>query len=279
MKIDESNKRLYVRQSWLGDVAICPERARLGQVRPDLRTGSDATVIGTSLHAGIEAVLTGAANDRQQMFDAVQHEWNSLQDSNYKVTNIDQSKIQTYLESMTYGFYDEILPSVPQGGLVEHFFTAPLNMEVNGYGVYLEGTMDYVAPDGTIWDWKTSSRTYNIKDKQKSAIQPTVYAAAAVHNGLVPDYPVQFRYGVMVRQETPKTQIATVERTEKHGLWLNRLVRSAVTSAMAIGMDNNWLINDSSTLCSEAWCSYWSICKGAFCGDDEARFANQSLTD
>lgn len=279
MKINETEKRIYVRQSWLGDMAICPERARLGHVRPDLRTGSDATIIGTALHAGIESVLDNRSKEFGDMLEVVANEYETLETTNYKKTNIDEEKIPAYLESMSLAFYNNILPNVELGGSVEHYFQAPLGIEINGYGIWLEGTMDYITPSGVIWDWKTSSRTYNIKDKQKSAVQPTVYADAAVQLGLCPDYPVQFRYGIMVRTETPKHQIATVERTEQHGLWLRHLVRGAVTSALKTGYDDNWFMNDSSTLCSQAWCSYWEICKGAWCGDREVAFANQSLTD
>lgn len=279
MKIDETQKRIYVRQSWLGDMAICPERARLGHVRPDLRTGSDATIIGTALHAGIESVLDNRSKEFGDMLEVVANEYETLETTNYKKTNIDEEKIPAYLESMSLAFYNDILPNVELGGSVEHYFQAPLGIEIDGYGIWLEGTMDYITPSGVIWDWKTSSRTYNIKDKQKSAVQPTVYADAAVQLGLCPDYPVQFRYGIMVRTETPKSQIATVERTEQHGLWLRHLVRGAVTSALKTGYNANWFMNDSSTLCSQAWCSYWEICKGAWCGDREVAFANQSLTD
>jgi len=279
MKIVEKEKRIYVRQSWLGDMAICPERARLGHVRPDLRTGSDATIIGTALHAGIESVLDNRSKEFGDMLEVVANEYETLEKTNYKKTNIDEEKIPAYLESMSLAFYNNILPHVEQGGEVEKYFQAPLGIDINGYGVWLEGTMDYITPSGVIWDWKTSSRTYNIKEKQKSAVQPTVYAEAAVQLGLCPDYPVQFKYGVMVRTETPKHQIAVVERTQQHGLWLRHLVRGAVTSALKTGYEDNWFMNDSSTLCSQAWCSYWDICKGAWCGEQEVAFANQSLTD
>jgi len=279
MKIVEKEKRIYVRQSWLGDMAICPERARLGHVRPDLRTGSDATIIGTALHAGIESVLDNRSKEFGDMLEVVANEYETLEKTNYKKTNIDEEKIPAYLESMSLAFYNNILPHVEQGGEVEKYFQAPLGIEINGYGVWLEGTMDYITPSGVIWDWKTSSRTYNIKEKQKSAVQPTVYAEAAVQLGLCPDYPVQFKYGVMVRTETPKHQIAVVERTQQHGLWLRHLVRGAVTSALKTGYEDNWFMNDSSTLCSQAWCSYWDICKGAWCGEQEVAFADQSLTD
>jgi hypothetical protein len=261
-------------------MAICPERARLGHVRPDLRTGSDATIIGTSLHAGIEYVLQFPEGETfEQMKHVVNMQYELLEASPHKKTNIDAEKIPAYLESMCLSFYNDILPHVETGGRVEHYFKAPLGIEINGYEIWLEGTMDYISPSGVIWDWKTSSRTYNIKEKQKSAIQPTVYAEAAVRLGLCPDYPVQFRYGVMVRSEAPKFQIATVERTEQHALWLRHLVRGAVTSSLKTGYDDNWFMNDSSTLCSQSWCSYWDICKGAWCGDREVAFANQSLTD
>ena len=281
MKINETEKRIYVRQSWLGDMAICPERARLGHVRPDLRTGSDATIIGTALHAGIEYVLQFPEGQTfEQMKTVVNREYGLLEAGQaYKKTNIDQEKIPAYLESMCISFYENILPHVEQGGEVEKYFQAPLGIDINGYGVWLEGTMDYITPSGVIWDWKTSSRIYNIKEKQKSAVQPTVYAEAAVQLGLCPDDPEQFKYGVMVRTETPKHQIAVVERTQQHGLWLRHLVRGAVTSALKTGYDDNWFMNDSSTLCSQAWCSYWDICKGAWCGDREVAFADQSLTD
>ena len=83
MKIDEENKIIYVRQSWLGDLAICPERARLGQVKPEFRTGSDATIIGTSIHTGIESVLKGESSNFDEMLQSVTADFDELQKTNY----------------------------------------------------------------------------------------------------------------------------------------------------------------------------------------------------
>ena len=261
MKIDEENKIIYVRQSWLGDLAICPERARLGQVKPEFRTGSDATIIGTSIHTGIESVLKGESSNFDEMLQSVTADFDELQKTNYKVTNINQEKIPDYLRSMSLAFYDGILPSVTVGGKVELFFRESLGIKVDGYDIFLEGTMDYIDPDGVIWDWKTSSRTYYQKDKQKSAIQPTVYTTAACSLGY--ENPT-FNYGVMVRQETPKSQIVPIVRGEAHTEWLKYFVSGAVTTALRIGDKDVWLMNDSSALCSGNWCSFWSICKGAY---------------
>jgi hypothetical protein len=262
MKIDQENKVIYVRQSWLGDMAICPERARLGQVKPEFRTGSDATIIGTAVHAGIESVLDGRSSEFGDMLKVVANEYETLEKTNYTKTNIEEDKIPNYLEAMSLSFYNEILPNVKLGGEVEFFFRAPLGISIDGYDVHLEGTMDYIDPDGNIWDWKTAKRIYNQKEKQKSAIQPTVYTTAARNLGLAEN--PTFTYGVMVRQETPKSQIMSVTRSAEHTRWLQHYVKGAVTTALKSGYKDEWLMNDSSPLCSSQWCSYWSVCKGAF---------------
>ncbi|CAB4151336.1 PD-(D/E)XK nuclease superfamily [uncultured Caudovirales phage] len=262
MKIDEENKRIYVRQSWLGDLAICPERARLGQVKPEFRTGSDATIIGTAIHAGIESVLDGRSSEFGDMLEVVGNEYETLETTNYKETNINKDMIPQYLESMSLAFYNEILPNVMLGGEVEKFFQVETPVNVGGYTIWLEGTMDYVEPDGTIWDWKTSSRAYYMKDKQKSAIQPTVYTYA--EHSLRGGGEYGFKYGVMVRQETPKSQIVPIVRTAQHRGWLEHFLEGAVEMTLSAGMSKPWLMNDSSALCSGNWCSFWSICKGAY---------------
>lgn len=262
MKIDVENKKIYVRQSWLGDMAICPERARLGQVKPEFRTGSDATIIGTAVHAGIEQVLKGNASDFVAMLEFVNNEYETLQTTNYTVTNIEPEKIPDYLEAMSLAFYNEIMPCVKLGGQAEFFFRSPLGISIDDKEVFLEGTMDYVDPDGNIWDWKTAKRIYNQKEKQKSAIQPTVYTTALRNLGLAEN--PTFNYGVMVRQATPKSQILSVTRGDNHSKWLQHYVKGAVTTALKSGYQDEWLMNDSSALCSSQWCSYWSVCKGAF---------------
>lgn len=275
MRIDRPEQKIYVRQSWLNDMAICPERARYGQIRPDFRIGTDATIIGTALHSGIEQVLTGKISEFVPMLEFVNNEYETLASEPHKVTNIDPEKIPNYLESMSLAFYDGILPHVELGGRVEQRFTAPLATTVNGFGIWVEGTMDYVSPSGVVWDWKTASRSYNIKEKQKSSIQASVYAEACVWNEWSPEYPVDFRYGVMLRQEKPKSQIVSLIRTSSHALWLRQFVRGAVTTALNTGYENNWFMNDSSALCSSNWCSYWSICKGAFLRDGDNDMALQ----
>jgi hypothetical protein len=274
MRIDKIDGKIFVRQSWLNDMVICPERARYGVLRPDFRIGSDATIMGTAVHTGIEHVLRGEA-DFDAMVGIVADEYGELAKQPHKQTNINQELIPDYLQSMCKSFYDSVLPQVKLGGLIEHRFNAPLGCMVDGYAVWVEGTMDYVDPDGIIWDWKTSSRAYNIKDKQKSSIQASVYSVAAVQTGLAEGYPVDFRYGVMVRHQTPKAQVVSLVRNHAHTLWLQQFTKGAINTAVNVGYDNNWFMNDTSALCSEQWCSFWSICKGAFVKESDNAFPQQ----
>lgn len=270
MKVDEETKRIYVRQSWLGDMTICPERARLGQVRPDLRTGSDATIIGTAVHLGIEQFLDGHVDTLADMQNVALAEFNRLDVLPHKVTNIIADEIPGYIGSMCEAWHRDIMPEINGGvevgcgGATELFFQVNMHMEVEGYAVWLEGTMDYIGADGTIWDWKTAKKPYYMAEKQKSAIQPTVYNYAAHKLGLISDGDTAFKYGVMIRQLTPKGQVGTVMRGAASRSWLEHYVRGAVTMGLKTGKENIWLMNDTSPLCSENWCSFWSICKGSF---------------
>src|SRR6056300_1207375 len=76
---------IAIRQSWLNDFLLCPERARRNVVEPDLNIGSDLTIIGTAMHAVIEQVLlqeidpgdTDKAADEALAFAASAEPWKS----------------------------------------------------------------------------------------------------------------------------------------------------------------------------------------------------------
>ena len=117
--------------------------------------------------------------------------------------------------------------------------------------------------NSVIWDWKTSSRAYNESEKQKKAHQPTVYCAAAVSTGLAEGTEQTFRFGVMVRQQSPKSQVVEVTRTRAHYDFLHRQAKAAVDQAVISSGQRDWFMNDQHVLCSSTWCDYWSICKGS----------------
>lgn len=275
MRIDTEENKVWVRQSWLNDVMICPERSRLSVTMPDWRQGSDATHIGTSVHTGIEALLSGksvidakgAAFAKMAILVATEP---------FKMNSVDTVKeMVDYTDKLMDTFVRDILPEVKQGGVCEqnfgvHLFTidntdtsAPFEAQPKPTEVWLGGTMDYVDPDGVVWDWKTAARKYSQGEKQRQSIQATAYAYAVVENGLAQDYPVRFNYGVMTRTNNSVGQIVPIVRTKAHVDWFKHQVQSVVQPSLAVGLDKPWIANDQHGLCSEKWCPYWSICKGS----------------
>lgn len=262
MRFEPSTSRVFIRQSWLNDLIICPERARFKLDKPEMSGSTDATIMGTAVHYGIESFLLGQI-DAGLIQEIAFDKWRELKEQPYKTTNLDPNMATMHIASMTTAWEMDIMPSVQLGGEVEKKFSFPMNMTVGEWSVWCEGTMDYVQPDGVIWDWKTASRTYYAKEKQSQAIQPTVYCAALNRERNM-EYPMEFRYGVMIRQEKPKAQVVNIQRTESHERWLMHTIKPALTTAIRIGVNNNWIMNDTTALCSENWCDYWSLCKGAF---------------
>ena len=52
-----TNDRIVLRQSWLGELAMCPERARQSMLGISQDTQSTSTMLGTAVHYGIEQCL------------------------------------------------------------------------------------------------------------------------------------------------------------------------------------------------------------------------------
>ena len=274
MRFHKSSGRVFVRQSWLNDMVLCPERARLGTALPQMRSGSDATLMGTAVHYAIERALAEPSMELDFMTEIALTKFVDLQATEkWKETNINPEKYEVYIGSMCEAWLTEIAPTLEYGGRTEYQFAYPLGIEVGEWSVWCEGTIDYIDPNGVVYDWKTASRSYNAREKQSTAVQPTVYAGAVAAMGWS-DFPVDFRYGIMIRQEKPKSQIVRIERNESHMRWLRHAVRPAIGMSLHVGVDKPWIMNDTSALCSERWCSYWSVCKGAFLTDADLAVRN-----
>lgn len=283
MRFDPEHNRVMIRQSWLGDYILCPQRARYGLALPSMRRGSDATAIGTGVHAGIEAVLNNTAGTYDEFLEVVQSSVAVEMDKDIKRTEIsaDPEKMNACVDAMAQAWWDDIRPLVPTGGHTEYRFQSPTGMTAkDGTEIWFEGTIDYVAPDGSLWDWKTASRAYYAKEKHKQSHQASVYVDACRTLGLVPDgdEPTPFRFGVMVRQVQPKSQIVTVMRGREQIEWIRRQTRSVVDSAMGAWGTQDWAMNDTSALCSSKWCDYWTLCKGAHWTDSSLDLPNQTVT-
>lgn len=279
MRIEEleNHTKIWVRQSWLNDVMICPERSRLAVTLPEWRQGSDATHIGTAVHRGIEHYLTGGTvKDSYAIADTELSRL--IVEEPFKINSTNGPEhMREYVQKLMGTFERDLMPQVVLGGKVEAKFgvklfdfpddtSIPFDAQKKTE-VWLGGTMDYVDPNGLVWDWKTAGRKYSQGEKQRQSIQATAYSYASVEMGWAPGYPVRFNYGVMTRTTNSVGQIVPIIRTASHVDWFKHQVDSIVQPFVKLGLDTPWMTNDQHGLCSEKWCTYWSICKGARISD------------
>ncbi len=259
IQIDEDGTtNVYVRQSWIGDALMCNERGRQGMIRSEWNMPNDATILGTAVHAGIASILEG----KGEGIKVGLAELNKLLDEPFNRVKYTNEQLYDFVHELVREFDKNILPHVGEVVAVEKSFTFPMDEFIlgdNTVKVHGIGTMDCLTTTG-IWDWKTAARKYSQRDKQSQAVQPTMYAAAAVANGWL-EYPATFKYGVLVRGGS--AQILSVHRNESHADWLKEIVRPFIRQALLLGTDQSWTKNDTHYLCSQTWCSYWSICKGS----------------
>lgn len=280
MIIKHEEQRVYVRQSWLGDMMICMERGRLADIKPEFKTGSDATIMGTSVHYGIEQVLSGNATTGDIADVSVYKLGQLMSEGGWKHVNIKPDDMIPLTAVMSDAWVKDLLPYVVEGGRIEQNFAVPTGRSVQidvdkVYELWFSGTIDYVDPMGTLWDWKTAARKYSQSEKQKQSIQASVYAFAAVALGYT-DWDVQFNFGVMTRSHKSQGQLVPVIRTKAHGDWVVEQATNMVTSALRIGHGTPWPQNDQHYLCNKDWCPWWSVCKGARVSDVEQNW-NQEV--
>lgn len=284
MKIDHELKTITFRQSWIDTAQTCGERGRLAIVKPEWDTlDSDAALIGTAMHAGIERFLRGEIDNVGEYAYA------------WAMTNISEEQVRWAHHKTIYeiaelaqkcgdAWMERILPHVPLGGSTEVHFNHAL-FEYRGYEIRISGTIDYVLGH-EMWDWKSSGWEYKAWEKQRWAIQPTVYSTAAVLGALEGfeafEYPTTFRYGVVYKPRKKggpcDADIVTVTRLQSDQDWLYRKLRTFTDLAMATNLDVSWpMIDVENHLCSSKWCPWWSICKGAHVSEDAYVTPDQRL--
>lgn len=277
---DEGN--ISIRQSWLDTAFRCPERGRQAIIRPDWDSlSSDSAIIGTATHAGIEARIGGAdpygaINVSLAAETAGGVKWTKyttmaeLHDNAVRCYRAWEKSILPRLEDFA-GF------SLLDGARTEVQFKVPLYTHRDGRTVSITGTVDFVPNSPVLWDWKTASAKFRHHEKQKYAIQPTIYSLAAIKGGLDSEdhpkvnyvWPMTFVYGIAVRgAQKAVPQVMAVRRTEEHALHAIERIKGLVDLALDYGLDKRWPMNDDHFLCSQTWCPWWSVCKGAHAIDN-----------
>ena len=281
MKVD-SEGNISFRQSWLNTAENCAEKARRELIEESDMT-TDEAFIGTAAHYGIEKVIDGDCSPAD-ISDAVVECYQTHPD----VSQIVYARPRTHQSDLSQcidlsqrcakAWVKDLMPLVPlEGARTEVEFDVEL-FEYRGRKISIKGTCDLVpAGDNALWDWKTSARSYAQKDKQKWAIQPTVYTVADALGGFGREgrnLPATFIYGVMVkRKKDCKGEIVTVQRSEGHAEHLYNTIRTWVDMYEGMTLGSPWPTrSDGNFLCSKTWCPFYDTCRGAHISLDDDLF-------
>ena len=293
MRIDREG--LHLRQSDINDWLQCPEkfRRRIADEAAGLsrHLESDVALAGTTLHAYIEAELRErkiGPDVRGFVGDYYVDAANGFRsDPNVTFTENTFSSDGAAVDeivTMVNMWRDSdlrrnLLDRDPETLRVEWEFDQQF-CTVGTTNVYLCGTADLVLVGEGLIDWKTAGREYRRWEKQRWAVQPTVYTYAAAQAGLLGGrvdserdsgltYP--FEFVVFPRGRKGGIQHVLVDRGRDHWSWLYMqivpMVRDILMQAPFGWEEEPWQMNDQSALCSQKWCEYWSTCKGLYMKD------------
>lgn len=253
-------------QSDLNEYMLCPERARLlwtGQVTSG---PSDATAIGTAVHAGAEALLRGAdcyKTAREVMLATLEQE---VSDPSFRWVQVKTWRtLVEHAERALHNWATLVEPHLGPPVFVEHSFDLHLCWYADDVEIRLGGQVDLGEETG-IWDWKTTRNRAKYLARwpgegwklRRWAIQPTAYCWAVEQLDLLPN-PRSFTYAA-VSKTTEEAWFLPVERSESDYAWLQEVARNAVTMLRADLPE--WPKLDQHALCSEDWCPAWALCKG-----------------
>lgn len=274
----------HVRQSDIETFLNCPEQSRRRMLVADgSRSESDAATVGTALHTVIEHELAGNTYSSlkeckgfsAKTFLELLEEYAANPLCSYSAESFGtHARAMEQLAILSESWYTSKL----RADLL-HYPTDELNTEWNfdlpfrtdrgdnKPDIWLSGTSDLVFAN-QVWDWKSTSsmRSYTPWEKQRWAVQPTVYLWAASQAGLIradADALYQFSYQVFVRGKVQEPQAVRVTRSNQNFNWLARVVENMVHMATTMGTDNEWPLNDHSALCGPKWCPFWDACKGS----------------
>ena len=264
---------IELHQSWLEEYMLCPERARQQWFNEVVDGPTDATAIGTALHAGAEAYLTRRAAHVEDAYGFARSAFEvEMLDPDFKWIQV--KKLETAMRRVDQAldnWFEGIYPQLGQPLIIEQEFRLPLG-EFHGqdghtHEVWLAGTIDF-GDDTGLWDWKTGKDGLKKYEGgrfgegwklKRWGLQPIIYCWAARQLELVPE-PNVFNFAA-VAKDAWQIRVLPVERSSDDDLWLAQLTQNVVnmlTSQMA-----EWPKNDHHALCSPVWCPAWGTCKGA----------------
>jgi hypothetical protein len=265
---DDGSRTLWVRQSSLGDTLMCPERGRNDILKLVPRRSNDAAAIGTSLHSVIEHDIRSPFDSLPDAVEFGQLALSEIDALEGIVWNNPEEDARGWITAFTgvwwrLQYRDDLIDRYERGKVeVEWEFDVPF-FSHDGWDVRLEGTADILDHEtGEIVDHKTSSSPYKLWEKQRWAVQPSVYTKAASVE--YPDEaPFGFVYQTFVKKKDIGPEYMRINRDARHWAWLEDQIIGLLP--LLEQTDRTWPKDDGGWWCSETWCGTFAAgrCKGA----------------
>lgn len=293
---------LWLHQSDIGHFMTCPDQFRvvngiqpggLFEKVPEFRVETDAATVGTVFHAVVEHEIGGnrfqratdavrwAKNEMgnrvlQYTVDGTEYRTESFGSNPTKALHILAKLVETWFASDERKYWLAIAKDHPDCIHLEWEFDVPFIQGREGHlyhTIRLGGTADVLDTyNHRLVDWKTTSRKYERWEKQRWAVQPTVYTYAAAQLGLLDRHGEGYQFDYRVfnhKYNDPEPQAVTVWRDQGQWSWLLEQVNKMV---MMIESDlTEWPVRDDHALCSPKWCPIWDSCKGMYVTHPEWR--------
>lgn len=268
MPFDPPEDRIVLRQSWLNELGMCPERARQNREGLSKSTESSNTMIGTAVHAGIEYCLqtvidTGTPETLDDTVGFATQHWF---DNESKIVrwNHKTDKALDIIRNNATAWWNEVREEL-RPVAVEYEFELPLVVD-HSPQIWLKGTIDLIQEFPLpITDWKNPGRKPNDAwEKKRWSVQAAAYTwavASMADQGFGEALLFEFVY--LVNGEVHRT---LVDYGPAEWASLVALARSAGT---LIAADLPvWPLQMTGWHCSPKWCASWSTCRGRYAGPD-----------
>ena len=261
--------RIILRQSWLGSLAMCPERARQDMLGISKSTESTSTMIGSAVHHGIEMCLqtfidTGEHTSRDQTIADSLSYWNTNAHEIMRWNHKNEEECVEIIELNSAVWWDEVRPDLnPQA--VEHKFEIPLVVD-HKPEIWLHGTIDLLQHHpAPIVDWKNPGRKPSAEwEKKRWSVQAAAYTWAV--QAMEPQgfgQAQNFEFVYLVKGAVHRTYL---ELGPADWAGLVALAHSAGTQIAANLPE--WPLQMSGWHCSPKWCPAWNSCRGRYAGPD-----------
>jgi len=263
--------RITLRQSWLGQLAMCPERARQDLLGISESTESSNTAIGTAVHYGIEQCLldqmqTGEPMTMRETQEIAVGEWNRKAPEIVRWNHKSTEAIEI-IAANTEVWWNEVRPGL-RPTAVEHEFNLPLVVD-HEPEIWLKGTIDCVQEPGMpIIDWKNPGRKpHDAWEKKRWSVQAAAYTWAIGAEGESPAIstfePREFEFVHLVKGTVHRTLVDVGPAEWASLVMLARSAGTLITANLPI-----WPLTMSGWHCSPKWCGAWATCRGKLAGPD-----------